>query len=362
MDSPPPPPKPHKPRPVPPTFASRTISSSRAPDRSSSGGSRSEIQPDLSGLLRRGHSDGDVLGPPLRGYLADRRTEEESWMDFLHDTPRRTENADDISQRHVFRGLGGQDLGTRQERQATMQRAALMLADRKRRLTETQEDYARRRSASSLPFGPASLERSGYVSSRDSRYRSLSDLNSPLPPRPLPPRPQPQLREEDECPICHQALPPKGPNGSETAREAHVAECIEQHFSSSTPRSARPHPSTATDAAISANAANASQSQAAGGRNIPSNDRNQRRESTGIGTGSESAFQRMGSQRRRVAGMVSYMATEKDCMGEVGEPAECVICFEEFEQGAQMGRLECLCKFHKVRPMAKIHLPLGLVL
>lgn len=47
--------------------------------------------------------------------------------------------------------------------------------------------------------------------------------------------------------------------------------------------------------------------------------------------------------------MVAYLATEKDCMGEGGEAAECVICFEEFEQGVEMGRLECLCKFHKVR-------------
>lgn len=46
--------------------------------------------------------------------------------------------------------------------------------------------------------------------------------------------------------------------------------------------------------------------------------------------------------------MVTYHATEKDCMDEGGEPAECVICFEEFEQGIEMGRLECLCKFHKV--------------
>lgn len=47
--------------------------------------------------------------------------------------------------------------------------------------------------------------------------------------------------------------------------------------------------------------------------------------------------------------MFKYLATEKDCIAEGGEPAECVICFEEFEQGVEMGRLECLCKFHKVR-------------
>ena len=54
-------------------------------------------------------------------------------------------------------------------------------------------------------------------------------------------------------------------------------------------------------------------------------------------------------QRRRTVGMVVYQATEKDCVGENGEgEAECVICFEEFAVGDELGRLECLCKFHKV--------------
>lgn len=46
--------------------------------------------------------------------------------------------------------------------------------------------------------------------------------------------------------------------------------------------------------------------------------------------------------------MLVYKATEKDCVGEDGEVAECVICFEEFEPGDEMGRLECLCRFHRV--------------
>ena len=48
--------------------------------------------------------------------------------------------------------------------------------------------------------------------------------------------------------------------------------------------------------------------------------------------------------------MLVYHASEKDCVGEDGEGGqECVICFEEFAVGDEMGRLECLCKFHKVR-------------
>lgn len=30
------------------------------------------------------------------------------------------------------------------------------------------------------------------------------------------------------------------------------------------------------------------------------------------------------------------------------EKAECVICFEEFEEGDVIARLECLCRYHKV--------------
>ncbi len=53
--------------------------------------------------------------------------------------------------------------------------------------------------------------------------------------------------------------------------------------------------------------------------------------------------------RRRNTGMIVYDASEKDCIGADGEGLqECVICFEEFAVGDEMGRLECLCKFHKV--------------
>lgn len=45
--------------------------------------------------------------------------------------------------------------------------------------------------------------------------------------------------------------------------------------------------------------------------------------------------------------MLEYKASEKDCVDHRGEEQECVICFEEFEVGDDMGRLECLCKFHK---------------
>jgi len=45
--------------------------------------------------------------------------------------------------------------------------------------------------------------------------------------------------------------------------------------------------------------------------------------------------------------MLPFMATEKDCVGEDGDTQECTICMEEYEVGAALARLECLCKFHR---------------
>lgn len=167
-----------------------------------------------------------------------------------------------------------------------------------------------------------------------SRYRPLPDLDMAN----SRPAPRPQLREEDECPVCHQALPPKGPDGSEAGREAHVASCIETHFSSSGPRSSHPPASAATAAAVAASAA--TPSQAAGPRPIFTGHR----DSTGSSDMPSSSTQ----QRLRTPGMFLYHASEKDCVGQDGEGVqECVICFEEFAVGDEMGRLVCLCKFHR---------------
>lgn len=156
-------------------------------------------------------------------------------------------------------------------------------------------------------------------------------MEAPLPPRGVA---QPVLREEDECPICHRALPHKGPDGSEVAREAHVTACIESHFSSSMPHAARPPPSAAIQAAV---AASSTMPPPVGGRSVAN--------------GAEGWQDRTSVHplpRRRTTGMVVYHASEKDCVGEEGGAQECVICFEEFAVGVEMGRLECLCKFHKV--------------
>jgi hypothetical protein len=91
-------------------------------------------------------------------------------------------------------------------------------------------------------------------------------------------------------------LPPRGSDGDEEAREAHIRSCIEG--SSRTGRSplsgSSPH-----------------------------------------------------SQSPYLMRMLSFIATEKDCVNEDGSPQECTICMEEYEVGVSLARLECLCKFHK---------------
>lgn len=159
-----------------------------------------------------------------------------------------------------------------------------------------------------------------------SRHRAIFEaMTTPeSPPPPLPPPVQElsrrQVAEEDECPICHEELPSKGLNGSEIEREAHISACIEGHFTTSRVQHGG-LPNAATAAVSIAR-------PVLGDVGVPSL------------AGS--------STRRRTAGMLVYNATEKDCMGEDGGTQECIICFEEFEPGIEMGRLECLCKFHKV--------------
>ena len=205
------------------------------------------------------------------------------------------------------------------------------------------------------------------------RYQSMLDVDSPLPPylppphpgqsqlQPPQPSPMPQLAEEDECPVCHGELPPKGPNGEETAREAHVAACIETHMTPSLVPAPTSGPQPLSGSATHADAASispvspsdeqlagpsSSAPPAASGLPLPGTDPQS-------GGGPARA-----TGRRRTNGMFPYLATEKDCVAEDGEAQECVICFEDFEPGVEMGRLECLCKFHRVgaRPEAR-HVP-----
>lgn len=133
---------------------------------------------------------------------------------------------------------------------------------------------------------------------------------------------QPQARqvlsEEDECPVCGTRNHPFGTSGTSEEREQHVEFCISSHLAGPSSQ-ATPVPTP-------------DQTGAGENERVPSIPQ---RSSSMLGA--STARQRM----------LVYHATEKDCFDEEGQAQECVICFEEFEEGAEMGRLECLCKFHR---------------
>jgi hypothetical protein len=157
-------------------------------------------------------------------------------------------------------------------------------------------------------------------------------------PQPVPPppsqqtRPRREVREEDECPVCGTEMPP-----GENVREAHIQECITLRFSSTPSSFSLPtHPPSAPPPRTSSiQSVLPSTTPAVGVPPVPSGP-------------SPPPGSRPRATSYRPRGMAVYRATEKDCMTEDGEPQECVICFEEFQPGDEMGRMECLCKFHRL--------------
>jgi hypothetical protein len=147
------------------------------------------------------------------------------------------------------------------------------------------------------------------------------------------------IAEEDECPVCGNELPPRGPDGEEAARERHVEDCINGHFVSDSPSGAAA--STAITSPVDSFPVGVSASSA------PPMTGPWMLDDSGRPRASSSADQPI---RRRATGnrMLKYVATEKDCIGDDGEASECIICLEEFETGQNMARLNCWCKFHEV--------------
>ncbi|RPA78927.1 hypothetical protein BJ508DRAFT_151030 [Ascobolus immersus RN42] len=158
--------------------------------------------------------------------------------------------------------------------------------------------------------------------------------NGPLPPIPVqnsssgritnPPhsrsfqaQPGPQLKETDFCPICTRALPPPDPvTGSEVERERHIEACINRSMNAtSTSPPAVPAPTSSS---------------------VPNG-----------GSARPRTMPRRSTVTKALGRMSTYSATAKDTHGVDGEPVECVICFEEFEEGDEMAMLDCLCRYHK---------------
>ncbi|KAM3424832.1 hypothetical protein BST61_g6812 [Cercospora zeina] len=156
----------------------------------------------------------------------------------------------------------------------------------------------------------------GSYNNRDLPY-TRSTLPAPIPPlapRPPPP-PRRQVAEEDECPVCGNEMPP-----GEAVRERHINECI----------AARMAPSSSSTPPVA---------PAAAANIVPST------------TSGTTPPQAEGSRPRttsfRPRGMVKSIATEKDCVEASGEARECPICYEDFQPGDELGRMECLCLFHR---------------
>lgn len=120
------------------------------------------------------------------------------------------------------------------------------------------------------------------------------------------------MNENDICPVCRRALPPRGPDGDETPREAHIMECI-----------------SSRDPSYHAESSNAAAAVrlAEGGSDIASSSQHPH-------------HQRLN--------MLTFVATEKDCVSQDdGQVQECSICMVEYDVGDELVRLECLCKFHR---------------
>lgn len=131
------------------------------------------------------------------------------------------------------------------------------------------------------------------------------------------------LSEEDECPVCGTRNHPfgtDGTSGTSEEREQHVQFCISSHLAG--PSNLEP-PAETADQTVS-----------------------EETEPMAVGSVPQRAASMLGASTARHR-MLVYHATEKDCFDEEGQAQECVICFEEFEEGVEMGRLECLCKFHR---------------
>jgi hypothetical protein len=184
--------------------------------------------------------------------------------------------------------------------------------------------------SSSVPTGYAippvqhhQRQPSAVRGSQQPNVRSMLDVEDFRPPPP-PRNSQPNLREEDYCPVCHKPLPPRRLDGNEDDREAHVDDCIQQSLYGSSSSNQRTNAIRRTSQVLPSTGTTA--------------------ESSPSSTGSVQRH-----RRNTVGRMVTFPATEKDCVGEGGEgQAECIICFEDIEVGVKMARLECLCKFHEV--------------
>lgn len=151
-----------------------------------------------------------------------------------------------------------------------------------------------------------------------------------------PSQPTHTVREEDQCPVNGCEM-----EGDEAAREAHIQWCIRHPFG--TP------PADASAAQAPANFVQSFPTLRDLGSDWDSQQLHNPRAYLPMGEEPPAppTPPRPRAPSYRPRGLVVYKATEKDCVTADGEKHECVICMEEFEPGDQLGRMECLCKFHR---------------
>ncbi|KAM3089300.1 hypothetical protein ACMFMG_000904 [Clarireedia jacksonii] len=173
------------------------------------------------------------------------------------------------------------------------------------------------------------------TSAPSQRYAmSGEDLRS----RPLPRTPQ--IREEDECPICHRELPSSSLPNAETLRSDHIISCIDRatnrlNLGSNSTNTATTPPASHPPLTITQSSSQSSSSPVSA-TSTPLNP------PSATNTPLPAHVQIAPPEPLRRTGVFPYIATEKDCQDD----AECQICLEEYEPGVHMGRLECFCKFH----------------
>ncbi|KAG9248538.1 hypothetical protein BJ878DRAFT_538257 [Calycina marina] len=183
---------------------------------------------------------------------------------------------------------------------------------------------------------PAVRSRSSTTVTSGYHQRPITDRDES---RPLP-RP-PRIAEEDECPVCHRELPSSALPNSDTLRERHISQCIDNTLNpAATPVQLFTTSTGATQMGIHhASRQHASSSSSSGPPPQPVADTPVARAAARQAAHAQHVSQATSPPSNiRPNRILPYAATEKDSVDD----AECTICLEEFEVGVQMGRLECL--------------------
>ncbi|KAI5787644.1 FYVE zinc finger-domain-containing protein [Peziza echinospora] len=186
-----------------------------------------------------------------------------------------------------------------------------------------------------------------------------------LPPVPQAPPAQPvvKLKETDYCPICTLPLPPIPDNGDETLRETHIQDCIRSHESASSPRRPSVSPSAVGSPANNPTGESGpvnmieflrqSGTAKVGGRMVvyKAKEEDTWDYSSGRDESDNKSQKSADLSSEEIEGLedgtLAPPSKKQKEKQKVRKKAECVICFEEFEVGEAIARLECLCRYHK---------------